>query len=144
MGDTNNGAPEDFLSITLTDGVKIGDHVYKRLTLRPLTAGDTIDAAEAAEKVSLTLQGEPVVMTSPTRATAERIRRNVKLLEREDGEPLNGPLSMAALRTLSDRDYHALGMRSDQIDEAFLKREEPKGGRPPAADPGLSSDGADA
>lgn len=138
----------DAMTYTLSTGLKIGERSYTGLRLRCLGTGDAIDAAEAAERVQLSVAGEPVVISSPTRATAERIRRNIAALYDDDGNELQGPLSLTHLRCLSEADYLALVRKSEALDRAYLERVLPDGegapaGRSESAGPGGDPDGAD-
>ena len=126
-------------SLTLTDGMKIGEHLYTRLTMAPLNAGEAIDAATAGEKVRFAPDGEPVIVTSPNIVSTERLRRQVKQLESDDGEVLQGPIQMTDLRKMSEGDYRKLVEHADLIDALYLKRESEKGGRDEAG----AGEGAD-
>ncbi|WP_417847001.1 hypothetical protein [Thalassospira povalilytica] len=125
--------------LILTDGMQIGEHLYTRLTMAPLNAGEAIDAATAGEKVRFAPDGEPVIVTSPTIVSTERLRRQVKQLESKAGTVMQGPIQIVDLRKMSEGDYRKLVERADQIDALYLQRESDKGGRDEAG----AGEGAD-
>lgn len=129
------------MQVTLTTPLEVGDKTYTTLHLKPLTAGDLIDAVEASEKVQLSIAGEPTVVASPSRATFERARRNVSKISGDGVDDIAGPMSGELLRRVSVADYEALIGACNAIDGAYLDRD---GGRDPAAGPGLHSDSGDA
>lgn len=114
--------------VDLKDGVTIGGTLYSTLEMLPLTAGEAIDAAEASEKIQLTENLEPVIVHSPARATAERIRRQIKRLEGTDGE-IQGPMQLSDLRKLSEGDYLLVAQMADVIDGLYMQRESSDQGR---------------
>lgn len=116
--------------LTLKDGIRIGDTVYTRLSISPLTAGEAIDATIAGEKVRYGADGVPVIVESPTLISAERLRRQVKHLESETGEALQGPIQLGDIRKMTEGDYRMLLDHSSTIDGLYLVREDGKtGGR---------------
>ena len=125
--------------LILTDGMQIGEHLYTRLTVSPLNAVEAIDAATAGEKVRFAPDGEPVIVTSLNIASTERLRRQVKQLESDDGTVMQGPIQMTDLRKMSEGDYRKLVEHADQIDALYLQRESDKGGRDEAG----AGEGAD-
>lgn len=131
-------------ALTLKDGLKIGEAVYTRLTITALTAGEAIDAAIAGEKVKLGLDGDPVIVTSPTVVSTERLRRQVKQLESDDGQTMQGPIQLSDLRRLSEGDYRRLVERADQVDSLYLAREQDTRGGREEAGAGENPDGTGA
>jgi len=101
------------LTITLDDGIKVGDDVLTQATLREPTAGDVIDAQEESEKLVETLDG-PRLVSSPTLSGAGMLRRQIVRIGN-----LEGPLSMSDLRKLSPRDMHALQTAANKLDSAL-------------------------
>ncbi len=123
------------LKVSLIDGLKIGEATYTKVHLFPLTAGEAMDAVEAAESIRMSENGEPVFQHSTTRASAERIRRQLKRLVSDDGE-IQGPVTLKDIRAMSEGDYRKLTAASDKLDALILKQETGDGGRDesPASD----------
>tara|TARA_R110000824_G_scaffold73986_2_gene188354 strand:+ start:93 stop:497 length:405 start_codon:yes stop_codon:yes gene_type:complete len=132
-------------ALVLKDGIRIGETVYTRLSISPLTAGEAIDATIAGEKVKLGINGQPVIVESPTLISAERLRRQVKHLESETGETLQGPIQLGDIRKMSEGDYRVLLDHASTIDGLYLAREDGKktGGREEAGADG-DTDGSGA
>lgn len=128
-------------TLVLNDGLKIGKCVYTRLTVGTLDAGGAIDATIAGEKVRLGMDGEPVIVTSPTLVSTERLRRQVKQLESEDGQTAKGPIQLSELRSMSERDYRALVHFADKVDGLFIARESDKNWGREEAGAGENPDG---
>lgn len=78
--------------------------------LRPLTAGDIIDAEAASERMVMTPKG-PALLSSPSRMGFELLRRSVGRIGK-----INGPLPMELLKTLHQADIELL------LDKAELQR----------------------
>ncbi len=130
----------------LTDGVllqkplEIGQKSYTRIILQVLDAGAAMDATADGEKVRF-VKSMPIVVESPTLITAHRIRRQIRRLETNDGETLQGPLPYEDLRRLSEPDYLTLVALTDQLDTFRIEKElDNKPGRD-TADAGAGSDG---
>lgn len=109
-------------TVTLTDGVPVGDRVEHELVLRLPTAGDILDAQEEAERPVPTPQGWQL-MASDTRVYMETLRRQVKKIG-----PDSGPMEVATLRKLSAGDLGLLDRAVAALDDA-LKSELAKRGR---------------
>ncbi|EBR7324376.1 hypothetical protein AHY58_000158 [Salmonella enterica subsp. enterica] len=93
-------------NLRLPDGLPFGmgaDAVMQHdVTLREMTGSDIIDAQTAAERVVQTAQG-PQLVSSPSLMGWETLRRQIGKVG-----CIDGPLSMAQLRQLSERDLEFL------------------------------------
>jgi len=125
------------MQITLIEGLKIGEKTYTTVFLDKLTAGEAMDAADAAESIKIVDDGKggmtPVFQTSPARADAERSRRMIKKLETTNGDLLSGPVQLSDLRKMDEFDYRHLTAKIDEMEQLLLKREGPHQGRPESA-----------
>lgn len=101
------------ITITLKDGIKVGDDTLVEAVLRSPTAGDIIDAQEESEKLVQTIDGHRLV-SSPTLSGAGMLRRQVVRIGN-----LQGPLSLDDLRKLSPRDMEALQIATGSLDDAL-------------------------
>jgi phage FluMu protein gp41 len=101
------------LTITLTDGIKLGADILTEAVLRSPTAGDVMDAQEESEKLVETIDG-PRLVSSPTLSGAGMLRRQIVRIGN-----LDGPLSRADLAKLTPRDLLALQMAADKLDDAL-------------------------
>lgn len=90
------------INVTLINGLTIGDKTHTEAELREFTAGDMIDACDAAEKVVPSENG-PILVASPSRVDMELLCRQIVRI----GDH-KGPLSLAELRRLSGTDLAAL------------------------------------
>lgn len=104
--------------VTLKHGLKLGETLFKKITLREPTAGDVIDASEESEKVIVTTnasgQPEPQLIPSPTLVGANVLRRQVHII----GEDIPGPLSMEQIRSLHPEDFHLLQLKAETLEQA--------------------------
>jgi phage FluMu protein gp41 len=112
--------------VTLHDGLKVGDHTYRQVTLRSLTAGQLMDAQRAAEQV-YPVGSDFVVMASPVQMAAEVLAKKVQKI---DDYP--GPLTLQQLRSLSATDLDLLRAGADDLDTAIAASVAARG-RPAAA-----------
>ncbi len=101
------------LTITLTDGIKLGDDILLEAVLRTPTAGDVIDSQEESEKLVETIDG-PRLVSSPTLSGVGMLRRQIVRIGN-----LEGPLSPSDLRKLTPRDMHALQAAANKLDDAL-------------------------
>ena len=126
------------LDVVLIEGIKVGGKTYTTVFLDKLTAGEAMDAADAAESIKMADDGKgnmvPVFQTSPARADAERIRRMIKKLETIEGDTLNGPVPLTDLRAMDEFDYRHLTTKVDEMEQLLLKRETGNQGRSESAE----------
>lgn len=104
-------------ALRLIDGLPFGTgdemELQHDVTLRELTAGDMIDAQVAAEKVVMTREG-PVLVSSPALMGLEILRRQIAKVG-----SINGPLSLAMIKKLSQQDFHRLSIATEVRDIAM-------------------------
>lgn len=96
----------------LIDGYQPVETVHKECVIRSATAGDVIDAVEAAEKPIVTAEGV-VLVVSDHRMGLEMARRQIVRIGGVDG-----PLSVAQMRELTATDF-------DLIQEHLVKLDGP-------------------
>ncbi|MDV7340970.1 hypothetical protein RYZ26_15295 [Terasakiella sp. A23] len=125
--------------VTLLDGIKIGETVYKTLVMDVINAGQCMDAVDEAEEIRLTEKNEPIVITSEQRITAHRVRRQIKKLIADDGQEFQGPVPYNNLRSCSEGDYRKIVDQATIIDGLYASREKEAGGREEGA---TAEDGA--
>ena len=130
----------DLFRFTPSEPLKIGNDEVSHLVLKPLDAGGAIDAAQAAERVVFTPNGEPALVPSSVIATAERARRQVRTLVMTSGKEMSGPMHLTDLRRLSEPDLLSLYDRVEKIETLSLEKEN-DGGRSGDADGGGSAVG---
>lgn len=108
------------MQLTLKTGLPFGDgqqRTFERdVELQHLTTAQLLDAEEAAEKVSYTLDGRPVLTSSPFRFGLEVTRRRIKSIGQ-----INGPLSRELLGMLSPEDYEAINTAIREMDMAAAR-----------------------
>lgn len=106
-------------TVTLIHGLTIGGELYHQVVLREATAGDVLDAQEAAERLVYSPTGdggvEPVLVASPSRVGVEVLRRQIASV----GD-ISGPLELELLRRLDPEDLNLLLAKSDQLDGAAV------------------------
>lgn len=100
-------------SLTLPDGLTIGEAVHTQAVLREPTAGQIIRAAREAEVVIAGADGRPALAISPTLHCYTMLCYQV---ERIGDYP--GPLTLATLGKLSARDLEALQLGVALFDQA--------------------------
>ena len=100
------------LTITLTDGFKLGADILTEAVLREPTAGDVIDAQEESEKLVQTVDG-PRLVSSPTRCGTGMLRRQIVRIGN-----LEGPLSREDLSRLTPRDLGTLQNAAGKLEDA--------------------------
>jgi len=126
------------LDVNLIEGIKIGGKTYTTVFLDKLSAGEAMDAADAAESIKMADDGKggitPIFQTSPARADAERIRRMIKKLETIEGDSIQGPVQLADLRAMDEFDYRRLTTKVDEMEQVLLKRETGNQGRSEGAE----------
>lgn len=99
--------------VDLLDGLPSGDSREYRVTFRELTAKDSIDAEEEAERVIDTRNG-PVLIASPSLRGIALLRRQIATV----GE-MQGPLSVIQIKQLSERDLSRLMAAVSLLDMAL-------------------------
>ena len=103
-------------ALQLKDGLPFGigaDCVMQyAVTFRELTTGDVIDAQTASEIPVTTAEG-PMLVSSPSKMGVEMLRRSIATVG-----SINGPLSVALLRQLSQADFHRLSLALELRDLA--------------------------
>lgn len=110
-------------TVTLNDGLKVGEHIHKLVTLREATAGDVIEATEESEKVvmvtTLNAKGKliekPQLVASPMMVGVGIMRRQIVSVD-----DYSGPLTLDEVKSLSPRDLDAIQDKVDEMDQAAL------------------------
>lgn len=100
------------ITITLRDGIKVGEDTLVEAVIRTPTGGDIIDSQEESEKLVMT-PGGPRLVSSPSLAGAGMLRRQVVRIGN-----LQGPLSREDLARLSPRDMRALQLAGESMENA--------------------------
>lgn len=100
------------IEFDLHDGLKVGETVHKKVTLREPTAGDVIDAMQEAERPVATPQGWQLVTSAVALGLGVMRRQVVSIGEHP------GPLQMAELRKLSARDLDLLQAKATELEGA--------------------------
>ncbi|NVF15012.1 phage tail assembly protein [Vreelandella maris] len=106
------------INVPLIHGLKIGEAVCKDAKLREATAGDVLDAQEAAERLMMvpTQNGiEPMLVVSPSRVGVEVLRRQIVSI----GD-VSGPLDLKLMHRLHPEDLNLLLAKSEQLDGAAV------------------------
>lgn len=134
------------LPITLTDGLVLGSATYRVVILRQLTAGDVQEASEAAERLVSTATGELALVSSPARMGQEMLRRQVAMLEDDNGGKFDGPLEPQDMANLTVTDLRVLQIgvaildaRVEKAVEAMGKRGRSAAGSAAPADSGSAA-----
>lgn len=109
------------VTITLPDGLTIGEQTFTEAEIREYSAGDMLDACDAAERVVPGPAG-PVLAASPSRTDAELLCRQVVRI----GEH-QGPLTIGELRRLSGRDLAALQAAAASLDAGAARAADERG-----------------
>ncbi|MGP9666247.1 hypothetical protein ACT3TY_16710, partial [Halomonas sp. AOP22-C1-8] len=100
------------IDVPLIHGLKIGEAVCKDAKLREATAGDVLEAQEAAERLMMvpTQNGvEPMLVVSPSRVGVEVLRRQIVSI----GD-VSGPLDLKLMHRLHPEDLNLLLAKSEQ------------------------------
>jgi phage FluMu protein gp41 len=103
-------------TITLRQGLKIGDVVHTEAVLREPTVEDLIEAGMQAERV-VEMGGEAHLVRSPTLAGLLLLGRQIVRI----GDH-KGPLGRAELLRLDTDDFVDLQQAADRLDAASAKR----------------------
>lgn len=105
------------MEIRLKQGLMYGDEPQYDVKLRELTTGDLIDAELASERLMVDKQGTPVLVTSPVLFGYELLRRQIASIGK-----LQGPLSIAQLRSLSTEDMALINAALDTVEHAKAQK----------------------
>ena len=105
--------------VSLENGIAVGGVTYRRAVLRQLSAGDLMEAQEAAERLVHTAGGELALVSSPARMGMETLRRQVARLTGGDGPDFHGPLETTQFNALSAVDLKLLENGLDLLDKHF-------------------------
>ena len=82
-------------TLVLTDGLRVGDTVHKEVEFKDITAGDILEATEAAERIVTTRDGHAAAVVSDARLGMEILRRRIAKADDVFGHPLAWPESEA-------------------------------------------------
>jgi len=102
-------------TVTLKDGLKIGEETHLEAEIREPSGGDILDANEDGEKLVATPAGYQLV-PSPTMVGAHVLRRQIVRIG-----TYPGPLTLAELRKLSANDLATLQHRAEALESAALE-----------------------
>lgn len=100
-------------TVILQDGLEVGSVIHKEVDLRDLTAGDIIEAREAAERVVSLPNGTSTVVASDVMVGIEILRRRIARLG-----TLQMPLSLIEFKRLSETDLEILREAEEEMDLA--------------------------
>ncbi|MBA3027439.1 MAG: hypothetical protein FP814_09810 [Desulfobacterium sp.] len=103
-------------TIDLKDGLIIGDKKHTLAEIKEYTAGDLLDACDAAEKIVYTVDAAPILVSSPTRMDMELLCRQIVRIGEHPG-----PLSMNEMRKLSGTDLALLQGAAAALDAGASK-----------------------
>lgn len=107
------------ISVPLIHGLPIGEAFCKDVVLREATAGDVLEAQEAAEKLMMVPNAEggfePMLVVSPSRVGVEVLRRQIVSI----GD-VSGPLDLKLMHRLDPEDLNLLLAKSEQLDGAAV------------------------
>ncbi len=98
-------------TLVLTDGLRVGDTVHKEVEFKDITAGDILEATEAAERIVTTRNGHAAAVVSDARLGMEILRRRIAKFG-----TLEMPLSFEELKKVSERDIDALQNAVEELD----------------------------
>ncbi|AMM81375.1 hypothetical protein AW43_02805 [Pasteurella multocida subsp. multocida PMTB2.1] len=105
------------MEIRLKTGLMYGDEPQYDVVLRDLTTGDLIDAELAAERLMLDKQGNPVLVASQVLFSYELLRRQIASIGK-----LQGPLSLAQLRSLTPEDLALINAALETVESAKAQK----------------------
>lgn len=103
-------------TVTLRDGLTIGETKHTEAEIREVTAGDLIEATEDGQRLVQTPEGEHILVSSDTLVGLHTLRRQIVRIG-----SYQGPLSMAELKKLSAWDLSLLHETAKRIDEAAME-----------------------
>lgn len=99
----------------LEDGLQLVENVHTKCVVRPLTAGDILDAQTESERLMATPSGYSLV-TSDNLLGFHLARRQIVSLG-----GITGPLKVEDMRQLSGRDLHKLETELEKLDKAVAE-----------------------
>lgn len=99
-------------SFELEDGLLLVQKTHKKCVIRPLTAGDILDAQQDSERLMATPNGFELVV-SDSALGFHLARRQIVTL----GD-IKGPLKVDDMRLLSGRDLNKIHKELEALDEA--------------------------
>lgn len=108
-------------SFTLIDGMRIGDELHQKCTVKEPSAGDILDAQQDAERLMATPSGYTLVISDAVLGF-HLARRQITAI----GE-LQGPITEKEMRLLSARDLNQIQQELNHLDQAVLKELEERG-----------------
>jgi phage FluMu protein gp41 len=114
-------------TVTLAQGLTIGETVHREAEIREATAGDVLDAMAEAERVVI-VEGNPELLQSPARMALALLRRRVVRIG-----TFEGPFTPEIIKRLSAADLEALQHESARLDTASLKEALSTAGKTPSA-----------
>lgn len=98
--------------VELKDGIKVGAVTHKRIQLKTLTVGETLECTEAAEKVVITPTGYELV-TSKAKLMFSLVVKQASLVDDPDLK-----LTETLMRGLSGSDFDLLMESSRTLEDA--------------------------
>jgi phage FluMu protein gp41 len=99
-------------SFELEDGLQLVEKTHTTCVVRPLTAGDILDAQQDAERLMATPNGYQLVVSDSAMGFHLARRQIVRLGD------IPGPLSVDDMRKLSGRDMERINKQLDGLDQA--------------------------
>lgn len=105
------------MEFRLKQGLMYGDEPQYDVVLRDLTTGDLIDAELASERLMSDKQGNPVLMVSQVLFGYELLRRQIASIGK-----LQGPLSLAQLRSLTPEDLALINTALETVESAKAQK----------------------
>jgi len=113
------------VTITLRDGLKVGETLHHEAELRETTAGDVLDVGAASERLVQAPDQTWHLVSSPAQVAVEVLcRRLVRVGE------FNGPFTPGILRKLSARDLLDVQRAADLMDGASVEAALRQAGEP--------------
>jgi len=109
------------ITITLENGLKVGDVVHNVAVLREATVGDILAGSEESEKLMPTPDGYQLV-PSPAHVSLNILRRQIVSI----GE-LEAPFELSQMMLLSAKDLDLLHRAADSMDTVIVKELEERG-----------------
>lgn len=109
-------------------GLKLGDDTLKNVVMKSsLSAGEILEASEAAEKLAMVGEGvnkEPMFIISPTLMGIESVRRQIVSI----GD-IQGPISLHQIKSLHEVDLQLLNQIAVDMEKIKVSQELARRGR---------------
>ncbi|WP_424404556.1 hypothetical protein [Pasteurella sp. PK-2025] len=105
------------MELRLKQGLMYGDEPQYDVVLRDLSTGDLIDAELAAERLMVDKQGNPTLVVSQVLFSYELLRRQIASIGK-----LQGPLSLAQLRSLTPEDLGLINAALEAVESAKAQK----------------------